>query len=369
MNTKLIVPCLVLAFAGSLPIGVRAQICTATNVNESFTGATSCPWNFYGGACLTAGTSTSYTSPGVIPACVGDPYYGAQIQLGGNSGNLNVTPDTPITGGALRLTNDAFAQSGAIVSTVPFSLAAGGLQVTFTTETYEGNSGGGNQDGADGMSFFLQDASYTPTYGVTLGDWGGSLGYTCSNVNNSANQGYDGMVGGYLGLGIDEFGNFLNGDTVNSSGVVTYNGDNTSSGYGYVPNRVGMRGAGSTKWAFLSTNPTTAIYYPLTLTAAQQQTAVQQACETGYVWDYTAASAVATAGLTTNGVANPYNANPVPAVTLPNYAVIPNAWRILTHKIANEAALYRGYGSSVTPGSQYGIPITYQVCRSPRADF
>ncbi|MGO9925920.1 MAG: pilus assembly protein [Mycobacterium sp.] len=211
------------------------------------------------------------------------------------------------------------------------------------------------------MSFFLQDASYTPTYGVTLGDWGGSLGYTCSNVNNSANQGYDGMVGGYLGLGIDEFGNFLNGDTVNSSGVVTYNGDNTSSGYGYVPNRVGMRGAGSTKWAFLSTNPTTAIYYPLTLTAAQQQTAVQQACETGYVWDYTAASAVATAGLTTNGVANPYNANPVPAVTLPNYAVIPNAWRILTHKIANEAALYRGYGSSVTPGSQYGVPITYQV--------
>src|SRR5271155_2204988 len=189
MNTKLIVPCLVLAFAGSLLMGARAQAappanCTATNLNETFTGATnSCPWYFFNGACLTAGTSTSTTSPGTIPACVGDPYYGAQIQLGGNSGNLNVTPDTPITGGALRLTNHAFAPSGAIVSTLPFSLSASGVQLMFTTETYEGNSGGGNQDGADGMSFFLQDASYTGTYGVTLGDWGGSLGYTCSNVN------------------------------------------------------------------------------------------------------------------------------------------------------------------------------------------
>ena len=32
--------------------------------------------------------------------------------------------------------------------------------MSFTTETYEGDYGGGNHDGADGMSFFLVDDSY-----------------------------------------------------------------------------------------------------------------------------------------------------------------------------------------------------------------
>jgi type IV pilus assembly protein PilY1 len=361
MNTKLIVLALALAFAAALPKHVQAQTCTSTNVTENFTGAaTNCSWNFRGGACLTAGSSTSTTSPGQIPACAGLAYYGAQIQLGGNSGNLNAVPDTPITGGALRLTNDANSQAGAIISNVPFSLQTAGLQVTFTTETYEGDSGGGNHDGADGMSFFLQDASFTPTYGVTLGDWGGSLGYTCSNVNNSASQGYDGMIGAYLGLGIDEYGNFLNGDTINSSGVATYGGDNSSSGYGYVPNRVGMRGAGSTAWSYLSTNAATAMYYPASLTLSQQRAAVQQACETGYVWDYRLASPTAIAN-STNGVNNAYVATPMPSLTLPNYAAIPNAYKILSHKIANEAALYRGYSTPATSGNQYGIPITYSL--------
>ena len=104
---------------------------------------------------------------------------------------------------------------------MPFSLSASGLQVTFTTETYEGDSGGANNDGADGISFFLQDASAPVNYG----DAGGSLGYTCSNQNGppTGYAGYDGMVGGYLGLGIDEYGNFLNGDVRQlASVVVTY---------------------------------------------------------------------------------------------------------------------------------------------------
>ena len=49
------------------------------------------------------------------------------------------------------------------------------------------------------------------------GAFGGSLGYTCANNNNDSTirgdgtvRGYDGLVGGYIGLGIDEYGNFLN---------------------------------------------------------------------------------------------------------------------------------------------------------------
>jgi type IV pilus assembly protein PilY1 len=355
-----------LALAGLMPTTARAQStsCTSTNVAENFTGTTtSCTWNWIGGACLTAGTSASSTSPGPLPQCVGSAYYGNQTQLGGNSGNLNTTPDTPVTGGALRLTNDANSQAGAIISTQPFSLATAGVQISFTTETYEGDSGDSNSgDGADGISFFLQDAS-NPT--VTLGDWGGSLGYTCSNTNNSSTQGYDGMVGGYIGLGIDEFGNFLNGTTItNADGTTTQSSgaDNTSTGYGRVWNRIGLRGAGSTAWSWLNTNAATAKYYPSSLNSNQRAAAVKQACQTGYVWDYSDANTDGSHG-NTNGFPNPYGATVVsPQVKLANYAAIPNAYKVLTaHKIANESALYRGYGTTATTGTNYGVPITYNL--------
>jgi type IV pilus assembly protein PilY1 len=381
MNTKHFLMYIVLAVGGSgLPLPTPAQAtppsCTSTQVSENFTGTNSnCQWNFFGGACLTAGSLPypSALNPGLLPQCVGDTYYGGQTQVGGTSGGL---PDSPVTGGALRFTNDANAQSGAIISNFAFALQGNGLHVTFTTETYEGDSGGGNQDGADGMSFFLVDDSYIESnnpvtgvsygannggpYGVTLGDWGGSLGYTCSNTNNSANQGYAGMIGGYMGLGIDEFGNFLNGDTIDGAGAITYNGDNTSSGFGYVPNRVGMRGPGATAWAYLNRSPTTHMYYPSTLTMAQQVVAVHQACQTGYAWDYSTAS-TATSGTVTNGVANPYNATPQPTVLLSNYGAIPLANQVLPTKIANEAALYRGYATPATTGPLFGTPITYDL--------
>ena len=160
------------------------------------------------------------------------------------------------------------AQTGAILSQLLLSVdraGAQGLQVSFTTVTYEGDSGGGGGDGADGMSFFLQDA----TYPADVGAFGGSLAYTCSNMNNNGTlrangrtRGYDGLQGGFVGLGIDEYGNFLN------------QGDNTAPGYGYVPMRIGLRGPGSTAWSWLSANYPTD--YPSTLTNAQAAAAVQK---------------------------------------------------------------------------------------------
>ena len=153
MNIRIIMAALVLGLVGLVPAAVHAQSCTSTSVTENFTGATTnCSWNFYGGACLTAGSTTfgSTSSPGQLPMCKNLPYYGAQTQVGGNTGDAN--QDTPATGGALRLTNSGNNQSGAIVSNVPFSLSSAGLQVTFTTETYIGDSGsnshGGGSDGA-----------------------------------------------------------------------------------------------------------------------------------------------------------------------------------------------------------------------------
>ena len=386
MNIRIIMAALVLGLVGLVPAAVHAQSCTSTSVTENFTGATTnCSWNFYGGACLTAGSTTfgSTSSPGQLPMCKNLPYYGAQTQVGGNTGDAN--QDTPATGGALRLTNSGNNQSGAIVSNVPFSLSSAGLQVTFTTETYIGDSGsnshGGGSDGADGISFFLQDASQP----VTLGDYGGSLGYTCSNTNSSSAQGYDGMIGAYIGLGIDEYGNFLDGSwvttpaTPTTAATVVFNPssqgaspqDNTATGYGKQSNRVGMRGAGNVAWHYLSTNPATSSYYPLTLTADQRLKAVRQTCETGFIWDFSqvtpstpsgnATYTPSNAGSGAQSIPNPYNANPMPALPVADYGAIPNAYTILSHKIAIEGATKRGYSTSATTGPSFGIPITYNL--------
>ncbi len=320
----------------SILLGSRAALLLAGNLfcglvsaqtyTENFTGtATNNSWYFINGACLTAGTATSSTPAN--PACVGLPYYnGSPLpEFGGDTGTL---PDTAAGGGgALRFT-DWYTQTGAILSNFSYSLTGTGaqdLQVSFTTVTYEGDSGGGGGDGADGMSFFLQDA----TYPADVGAFGGSLAYTCSNVNNNGTlrangrtRGYDGLQGGFVGLGIDEYGNFLN------------QGDNTASGYGYVPMRIGLRGPGSTAWSWLSANYPTD--YPSTLTNAQAAAAVQSSCRTGYVWDYS----------------NP--AAPVITTTkLADYTAISGAYSILpaTRKLANESATMRSQA----------VPIVYNL--------
>jgi type IV pilus assembly protein PilY1 len=394
MNIRIIMAALVLALVGFVPAAVQAQSCTSTSVTENFTGAsTNCTWSYYGGACLTAGStaSTGTSSPGQLPMCKNLPYYGGQTLYGGNTGDA--TQDTPATGGALRLTNGSNVsgttagnnQSGAIVSNVPFALSSAGLQVTFTTETYIGDSGsnshGGGSDGADGISFFLQDASQP----VTLGDYGGSLGYTCSNTNNSAAQGYDGMIGAYIGLGIDEYGNFLDGSWVTTPATSTtaastvFNPssqgaspqDNTASGYGKQANRVGLRGAGSVAWSYLSTNPATLHYYPLTLTADQRLKAVRQTCETGFVWDFSdvhsndqpgsATYTPLSPGSGSQSIPNPYSRATITNIPVADYGAIPNAYTILSHKIAVEGATKRGYATTATSGSSFGIPITYNL--------
>jgi type IV pilus assembly protein PilY1 len=271
---------------GAIPTGAQT-----TTFSEDFTGAnTTNNWYFFGGACLTAGTSTSTTNPGLVPSCTSllssyyshassaDPYL-----VGGNSGYLgSSTPPSgisaqvpdPLGSGALRFTNGSvliggsyqygFNERGAILSSSTFPTGAG-IQVTFKTVTYHGNAGGAGGDGADGISFFLQDGAQVPG----LGAFGGSLAYSCSNANTP----HDGLTGGYIGLGIDEFGNFLNGSNLVSgyTGTNVATGDNTAYGYGYKPGRIGMRGAGSISFAALTaaygTNPgsTSLPYYPLSL--------------------------------------------------------------------------------------------------------
>jgi type IV pilus assembly protein PilY1 len=313
MNVRALFAASVFALAIAMAPAARAQLL----VKEDFTGTTTnSAWFFFNGACLTAGTNTTSSSPGYVPACTSvlQSYYNLANDkdaylIGGASGYLGSStapsspagqqPDPPGSG-ALRFTNGSpygHFERGAIVSaSAPFP-TGDGVQITFKTITYAGDSGGAGGDGADGISFYLLDGcmpitggdpngpSGVPTYcpatsaiygtGNTfpaIGATGGSLAYSCSNQNPP----YDGLVGAYLGLGIDEFGNFLNGasNTLNETGSTGggsgYTGDNTVSGGLYQPGRIGLRGAGSISWQALNTAYGTSVgssspYYPASL--------------------------------------------------------------------------------------------------------
>ena len=314
MGFKSLIATAVLACALSFSNTSRAQ----SIVSEDFTqNVTQQNWFFFKGACLTAGRATdtpatSPPNPGIIPGCVNvyTTYYGIPdsttnkvadaSMTGGQRGYLGsstaptgtapavtVVPDD-IGSGALRFTNGSpggYYERGAIVSANTFPTGQG-VQITFKTMTYLGNSGGSGKDGADGISFFLLDGCMPISGGTVattcgtnaiygtgvtfpaIGATGGSLAYSCSNGNTP----YDGLVGAYLGLGIDEYGNFLNGttNTLSESNSSSTGGDNTNTGGLYQPGRIGLRGAGSVAWQALTNAYGTASsngpYYPASLT-------------------------------------------------------------------------------------------------------
>ena len=144
-------------------------------------------------------------------------------------------------------------------------------------------------------------------------------------------------------MGIDEYGNFLNG-TSNTLGVSNPQsmGDNTASGGGQYANRVGLRGAGNIAWSWLSATYTTdpndpsKPFYPSTLTATQQQDAVYNTCRTGLLYNYKNGTATKT------------------SQTVMDYPAIPSAYAILPQVIANESAVTRADATPIV----YDLKIT-----------
>ena len=150
-------------------------------------------------------------------------------------------------------------------------------------------------------------------------------------------RGYDGLAHAYLGLGIDEFGNFLN---ISDN---TASGDTNLAGTGdYQPDRIGLRGAGNVSWAAL--NATNPAFYPSTLSTAQQQQAVQNTCKTGYLWDYSLTTSPTPVQTTTP--ASDYTAIPGASVVLSS--LLPGKL------IAAEGAATRGVAKPIT----YNLKIT-----------
>jgi hypothetical protein len=108
------------------------------------------------------------------------------------------TATDPQGSGKLRLTGTGTNLEGGIFAgtSVPTSQ---GLDVTFSSYQYGGSFG------ADGLAFVLAAVDpANPVTPATMGRTGGSLGYSAQNSTNA------GLSHGYLGVGVDPFGNFSN---------------------------------------------------------------------------------------------------------------------------------------------------------------
>jgi len=363
------------ALAALLMVG---SVAAQTNYTDNFQyGTTNLQWTALGDACLTSPA----TSPGG-GGQTGVPVCGSTFQ---GSASYTIPSNETVGGqGALLLTPPNGSQTGAILSAfAPFPMSQG-IQITFTTYTFGGNSGGTASNGADGIVFMLTDG--TQAQPTTTGGEGGSMGYSCSNTNGV----YDGMANAYLGLGIDEYGNYLNSgswaksgvsgilssptetvsgttyywlpadngsagifnsnDAFNSEGSTAYGSNTwTSNGTGssqYQPERIGLRGAGNTNWAWLKQQ--NSAYY----SGSSNSGKVQTACKTG---QYVSSGTSSTQNLSTIT----YNYNAIPG----GYAVLPNGEPIANNSTSatrNPATGTTACVGNTTPCT-IAWPITYKL--------
>jgi fibronectin-binding autotransporter adhesin len=179
----------------ALTRAVSAQVIT---VSQSFTGATlPGSWN-YGGNVNNAGTITPFS------------------------------PTASGTSAGMTMTTSSGNESTYAYDPTAFSSANATIAVQFT---YTASNGTGTP--ADGITFFLADASVVATTGFSPGAFGGSLGYAQKNAGAAPPSGTSGLSGGYLGVGIDQFGNYSNPS------------EGRFGGPGSEPNNVAVRGPGS----------------------------------------------------------------------------------------------------------------------------
>ncbi len=173
-------------------------------------------------------TTTTPTGQWMLPTASGTNQ--ACLTAGPVSGTTSIPNCSPTTdannSGALQLTTNGGNQVGSVFDTTSLP-ASQGLDITFNTYQFHGS-------GADGISFTLAAADPTnPQPPASAGPTGGSLGY-------STNQTLSGVPNGYLGIGFDVYGNFLN-TSYGGSTCPSFGGVNGSTH----PQNVTVRGPGN----------------------------------------------------------------------------------------------------------------------------
>lgn len=153
--------------------------------------------------------------------------YGGNWNVSSSSGAFGLPR---IVANKLRLTDNSIAVSTAATAPGTFPAAGNWIAVEFKHYAYSGT-------GADGMAFTLSDS----TIQAAPGAFGGSLGYAQKCQNGVAGcvsdcdvaGGCPGFTGGWIGLGLDEYGNYSNGS------------EGRSGGPGLILDSVAVRGSGS----------------------------------------------------------------------------------------------------------------------------
>jgi len=193
---------------------------------------------------FTDSVSYGWTPGGTFEPC---------LTTAGNSGpssirNCGTTADAPGTG-VLRLTDIIREQRSFIFYNYAIP-SNQGLVITFDYFAY-GGGGLGPGSGADGTTFFLFDGSTTaPVFGAP----GGALGYA-QEVSQTRNE--SGLTNAYIGVGLDEFGNFANDYEGRGSGCPGQSpfggGPEQSPPSAQIQDSISVRGPGSglTGYCFL----------------------------------------------------------------------------------------------------------------------
>lgn len=130
------------------------------------------------------------------------------------------------TNGFLQLTDSSTNMSTSITLPGTFPAAGNMITVEFKHYAYGGT-------GADGVALTLSDASVAPVPGA----YGGSLGFAQKTLAGTGSvpgpADINGFTGGWVGVGLDEFGNFSNPT------------EGRIGGPGFRPDAVAIRGSGS----------------------------------------------------------------------------------------------------------------------------
>ncbi|HHG3603104.1 TPA: DUF6701 domain-containing protein [Vibrio parahaemolyticus] len=135
--------------------------------------------------------------------------------------------DPKIHGGKFRLNDDRTRQATASAYNYIFPSDQNYLEIEFDHYAYSSRSGGG-----DGIALVISDANVPPKTGA----FGGPLGYGMKLKKyhgGEVSSDVEGFAGGWLGIGIDEYGNFYQ-----------EGGETRPNGKGK-PDSVGIRGSGS----------------------------------------------------------------------------------------------------------------------------
>jgi len=111
--------------------------------------------------------------------------------------NQNYTPQ--VVNNRLRLTtNSGNIATGLTLNNKVFKANGTKFKIRFKHYAYDGSS----SKGADGIAAVFSDSSISPVAGA----FGGSLGYAQRTSPNNE----DGFAGGWIGIGLDEYGNYSN---------------------------------------------------------------------------------------------------------------------------------------------------------------